>query len=198
MPNTYPGDYEALAAGSEAWADTQTVYDTSAFDGQSSGAGLKEMTLKELMGGAWAQTYDAAGTQSITTSAAKVIGGANWDGSYGPTAYNVTITATTLDGLTPTISGLYEVTIEGEAQVGAEGSATFTLRAAGVAVAGFAASVQTSATAAEAEIYQGFSVSGLAALTAGVLYDIFVVGSGSLTMDYRNLRFRIRRLGPSA
>lgn len=199
MANTYPGDHDALAAGSEAWADTVVVYDTSAFDGQSSGAGQKEMTIKDTMGGAWASTYDAAGSETTSTTPKKIDGGAAWDGTRGPAAYNCTITATTFDGITPTIGGIYHIHAEFDAAMGAEAAATVAVYANGVALTGLACKVQNGATAAEFAIPKRYVIDGYAALTAAHLVDLWVTAAaGTPTITYTNLVFSLFRMGPSA
>lgn len=200
MANTYPGDYTDLAAGSEAFADTVVVYDASASDLQNSGAAQREMTLKELtMGGAWAQTYDAAGSQALSTTPTKLTGGANWDGTFGPAAYNATITATTNDGITTTIAGIYEVTLEMEGALGATNSAIISIRQGGSAITGLTGGIQNGATAAEQAIPKYLRISGRVALAASVLVDVFAAsGSATPTLTYQNLRLTLKRVGPSA
>lgn len=198
MPNTYPGDYEALAAGSEAWADTQTVYDATAFDGQSSGAGLKEMTLKDLHLQAYGGVYDAAGSQALSSTPAALEGGANWDGSFGPTAYNTTLTATTLDGITPTIAGIYEVNFSCNWITAAAHTVTFSIYA-GASIAATGAQARSMSVTETASAYQHVSVRFILALAASSEIRVFVnCATGTPTLTYRDAVLSIKRIGASA
>lgn len=196
MPS-YPLDGSALAAGSEVWADTIPVIDQSALDAQNSLTCQKEITLKEVMIGAYAGTYDAAGSQALSTTLADLVGGANWDGSFGPTAYNATITATTQDGLTPTIGGIYEVYFSCNWITAAAHTVTFAIAKAGTAVTGAQArSMSVTETASQ---YQQVTLRCILALTAAQETTIQVAcATGTPTLTYRDAIFYIKRIGPSA
>lgn len=146
-----------------------------------------------------AQTYDAAGSQALSTTAAKLVGGANWNGTFGPAAYNCTITATTNDGITTGQAGVYEVCLEMEGSLGAEATANITIRQGGTAITGLAGAIQNGATAAEYVIPKYLRISGIVELDSNVLVDVYAASaSGTPTLTYKNLRLSLRLLAPSA
>lgn len=195
---SYPLDGTDLAAGSEVWADTLPIIDQSALNTQSSEAAQKERTVKASMGGAWAGTYDAAGSQALSTTPTDLTGGANWDGSFGPAAYNCTITATTLDGITPAIAGLYDIQLSLNWITAAAHTVTFAIyQGAAIVATGFQArSMSVTETASQ---YQSVALRGTAELAAGAEVRVFVsCASGTPTLTYRDLLLQIRRIGPAA
>lgn len=196
MPE-YPLDFTALAAGSEAWGDSVPVYDVSAANTQSSAVAQKEMTLKEVMLGSYATTYDASGTQALSTNLAAYEAGAAWDGTMGPAAYNATITATTFDGITPTIGGIYEVFFSCNWITAAAHTVTFAFYHATTAFTG--AQIQSMSVTETASQYQAVSLKATLALVANEEIRVFVkCATGTPTLTARDVILGIKRLGPSA
>lgn len=149
----------------------------------------------------FAQTYggtrDASGSQALSTTLTDLTGGANWDGSFGPTANGVTITATTLDGLTPAADGNYEVVFSCNWITAAAHTVTFAIAKAGTAVTG--AQVRSMSVTETASQYQTVSLRCVMELTADQEVTIQVASaSGTPTLTYRDAIFYIRRLGATA
>lgn len=194
----YPLDGAALAAGSEAWADTLPIIDQSALNKQDSEASAqKEITAKELFLGAYAGTFDAAGSQTMSQTLTDLTGGANWDGTFGPAAYNATITATTLDGLTPTIGGIYEVYCSFNWITAAAHTLQVAFAKAGTPVTG--AQTRSMSVTETASQYQSVTLRCVLALTAAQETTIQVAtAAGTPTLTYRDVVFYIKRLSASA
>lgn len=191
MANTYPGDHTDLAAGSEAWADTVTVYDTSAFDGQSSGAGLKEMTLKEFQLQAYGGVMDAASTAALTGSASQI----TFDANYGPTAYNCTVAADK-DDITADLGGIYEFHFETSVQYPQAATLTFSVRDDGTDITGALSAVEFVAGTVDAPAQ--VCISGIADVAAGSVLDVAALASANNTATMVHSRFWIRRIGARA
>ena len=150
---------------------------------------------------AYGGTYDAAGSQTLGTdlsaAAANLTGGANWDGTFGPTARNVTITATTLDGLTPKLSGIYEVYCSFNWITAAAHTLTVAFAAAGTPVTG--AQTRSMSVTETASQYQSVALRCILSLTQGQEVTINVAAAtGTPTLTYRDCIFYIRRISPSA
>lgn len=146
---------------------------------------------------AYAQTYDAAGSQGLTTSYVDITGGAAWDGTFGPVAHNVTITATTFDGLTPLVSGLYECYVSLNWIAANPHTISLGFSRAGTVVTG--AESRSMSVTETASAYQHVAMTCYLDLTAGQETTVEVkCASSSPTLTYRDLIFRIRKISPSA
>lgn len=196
----YDSNAPTYSEGTDAWADSSQFTDASAVDNAYS-LGRKERSLKSSMLQAYAGTYDAAGTQTLGTdlaaAAANLTGGANWDGSIGPTAYNATITATTKDGLTPTVAGIYEVYCSLNWITAAAHTLTVAFAVGGTPVTG--AQTRSMSVTETASQYQAVTLRCILALAADAEVTINVcAATGTPTLTYRDCIFYIKRMAPSA
>lgn len=145
---------------------------------------------------AYGGLYDAANSQALTTSLAALEGTA-WNGSYGPTAYNCTLTATSNDGITPLVGGIYEINFNALWHAGAATTVTFAIYHASSAFTGAQAAVQS--VTETASQYQTVAISTYQTLTAGEEIRIFVKdASGTPTLTLKDVTFTIRRICAAA
>lgn len=197
MPTVnYDSNAPTYTEGTDAWADTIQFTDTSAIDNAYS-LGRKERSLKSAMLQAYGGLYDAANSQALTTSLAALEGTA-WNGSFGPTAYNTTLTATSNDGITPTVAGIYHVHFEALWHAAAATTVTFAVySAAAIAATGAQKAVQS--VTETASQYQMVSMDFMLALAADAETRIFVKdATATPTLTLKDVVFWIRRVAPSA
>lgn len=145
---------------------------------------------------AYGGLYDAANSQTLSTTLAALEGTA-WDGSYGPTAYKTTLTATSNDGITPQEAGVYRIDFDADWHAGAAHTVTFQVYQGATAITGMvAAPMSVTETASQ---YQHVHVGGYASLTAGSEVRVFVKSaSGTPTLTLANVTFTIRKVSAAA
>lgn len=153
---------------------------------------------------AYGGVYDAAGSMALSSTPAALEGDTNgagtadWDGSFGPTAYNTTLTATSFDGITPQVSGIYEIVFSCDWITAAAHTVTFAIYQ-GAAIVATGAQVRSMSVTETASAYQAVNLRVIADLDAGAEVRIFVNSAASTpTLTYRDLIFYIRRICAAA